>query len=168
MKQRWGDWHDVCLITKEFSKSIVQELARLYKLGISKNNAKDRLRRHIYNQRVNKTLGIAKSPKLQKLDVTAAITEVKLKRVRNVGSTHPLKERELSTKDTAYHPSGKKAKTETKHPLGGFMSNTANDTSNTQQPDPVSNPGHTNDERPISDDEVEPKVEVGARCGSKS
>ena len=179
LKQRWGAWNDVCLITKDFSESIVQELARLCKLGISKNDAKDRLRRHIYNRRVGKTPGVTKSPKLQRMDVTAAIAEVKFERLRDVGSTQPSKKRELSRKDTAYHPSGKKAKTEPEHPLGGFASNTANDTSksqqldpvsnpghandtsNSQQPDPVSNPRHSNDERPINDDEVEPEVEVG-------
>ena len=179
LKQRWGAWKDVCLITKDFSESIVQELARLCKLGISKNDAKDRLRRHIYNRRIGKTPGVTKSPRLQKMDVTAAIAEVKFERLRDVGSTQLSKKRELSMKDTAYHPSGKKAKTETKHPLGGFASNAANDTSNSQQPDPVSNPGHANDasnsqqpdpvstpghlndERPINDDEVEPEVEVG-------
>ena len=161
LKQRWGDWHDVCLITKEFSESIVQELARLCKLGVSKNDAKDRLRRHIYNRRVGKTPGVAKSPKLQKMDVTAAIAEVKFERVRDVGSIQPSKKRELSMKDTAYHPSGKKARTETEHPLGGFASNAAHDTSNSRQPDTMSNPGHANDERPINDDEVEPEVEVG-------
>ncbi len=179
LKQRWGAWKDVCLITKDFSESIVQELARLCKLGISKNDAKDRLRRHIYNRRIGKTPGVTKSPRLQKMDVTAAIAEVKFERLRDVGSTQLSKKRELSMKDTAYHPSGKKAKTETKHPLGGFASNAANDTSNSQQPDPVSNPGHANDtsksqqpdlvsnpghandEQPINDDEVEPEVEVG-------
>ena len=161
LKQRWGDWNDVCLITKDFSKSIVQELARLCKLGISKNDAKERLRRHIYNRRIGKTPGVTKSPKLQKMDVTAAIAEVKFERLRDVGSTQPSKKRELSRKDTTYHPSGKKAKTDPEHSLGGFVSNTANDTSNSRQPDPVSNPGHANDERPINDDEVEPEVEVG-------
>ena len=145
LKQRWGAWNDVCLITKDFSESIVQELARLCKQGISKNDAKDRLRRHIYNRRVGKTPGVTKSPKLQKMDVTAAIAEVKFERLRDVGSTQPSKKRELSRKDTAYHPSGKKAKTETEHPLGGFASNTANDTSSSQQPAPVSNPGHATD-----------------------
>ena len=161
LKQRWGAWNDVCLITKDFSESIVQELARLCKLGISKNDAKDRLRRHIYNRRVGKTPGVTKSPKLQRMDVTAAIAEVKFERLRDVGSTQPSKKRELSRKDTAYHPSGKKAKTETEYPVGGFASNAANDTSNSQQPDPVSNPRHANDERSINDDEVEPEVEVG-------
>ena len=95
------------------------------------------------------------------MDVTAAIGEVKFERLRDMGSKQPLKKRKLSTEDTAYHRSGKKANTETEHPLGGFASNAANDTSNSQQPDPVSNPGHAKNERPINDDETEPEVEVG-------
>ena len=160
LEQRWGDWNDICHISKEFSGSVVEELARLCKLGISKDDAKNRLRRHIYDRRIGKT-HVTRSPKLQKMDVTAAIAEVNFERLRDVGSTQPLKKRKLSTKDTAYHPSGKKANTETEHPLGAFTSNAANDTSNSQQPDPVSNPGHANDERPINDDETESEVEVG-------
>ena len=41
------------------------------------------------------------------------------------------------------------------------MSNAANNTSKSRQPDPVLNPGHANDERPVNDDEVEPEIEVG-------
>ena len=156
LEQRWGDWHDVCPFTREFSESIIQELARLCKLGISKSDAKDRLRLHVYNRRIGKTPGVAKTPKLRKMDVTAAIAEVKFEHVRNLQNPQPSKKRELSMKDTAYHPSGKKAKTEMEHPprgcandnlnnpemehsLEGFASNAANNTLN----------------------EVEPEVEVG-------
>ena len=95
------------------------------------------------------------------MDVAAAIAEVKFKRIRGVGSTKPLKKRELSMKDNTYYRSGKKAKTETEYPLGGFASNAANDTLNSQQPAPVSNLGYANNERPINEDEIEPEVEVG-------
>ena len=139
LEQRWGDWHDICPFTKEYSESIVQELARLCKLGITKKDAKDRLRLHVYNRRIGKTPGVAKTPKLRKMDVTAAIAEVKFEHVRNLQNPQPSKKRELPRTDTAYHPSGKKAKTEMEHPLGRFASNAANTTLN----------------------EVEPEVEVG-------
>ena len=95
------------------------------------------------------------------MDVAAAIAEVRFERIRGVGSIQLLKKRELSMKDTTYYPSGKKAKTETGYPLGSFASNAANDTSNLQQPAPVSNLGYANNERPINEDEVQPEVEVG-------
>lgn len=74
----WGDW-DVCAQTAvtDYKPSIIVELAKLCRLGISKEDAKLRLKTQIDKRRIGKTPHVQKGPKLQKIDVTNTIIQIK-------------------------------------------------------------------------------------------
>ena len=157
--KHWGNWKDVCNHTDQYSTGLIRELASLCKLGISKDDAKARLRLYISARRVGKTPGALKTPRLQVMDVKGAIAEVKAERMKGVTSL-PLSKKRKLTNDTAYHPPGKKAKIQVERSLEDSTSST-HFTPNSQHTHRKPNPQHPDEEPPIDIEEGEVEVEVG-------
>lgn len=71
----WGGW-DVCLHTANYSDAIIVELVKLCRMGVTKQNAKVKLKEQIVKRRVGKTSRLPKGPKLQKADVRNIISQI--------------------------------------------------------------------------------------------
>lgn len=167
LTKHWGDWGDICKLTKHYPEALVQELAKLCKLGISKEDAKVRLRAHIYKRRIGKTPGIQKTPTLQKMDVRNVITEVSAGHMTLAVSSKSSKlSKQKRKKDTAYLPSAKKAKVDVDNQPDDSVKNTRD------APSPPHSEGTPDlaqsiDEPPAHSDDTAREIEVG-RSGAEN
>ena len=126
LKDNWGGW-DVCRLPMEYTPAIVVELAKLCRLGVTKENAKTLLQEQIHKRRISKTFGLHKGPTLRKIDITNAIAQMTVElqdlgsRRQSDGSSKSKKRKRVE--DCAY--SGRRGK------RPGLQVDTSSNTSNT-------------------------------------
>ena len=71
----WGGW-DVCLYTANYNDAIIVKLVKLYRMGVTKQDDKMKLKEQIVKRRVDKTSRLPKDSKLQKADVRNTIAQI--------------------------------------------------------------------------------------------
>ena len=72
----WGDIGENGNPNRQYSQIIVEELAKLCKLGISKEDAKVRLKAQTYKRRTSKLRGVSHTPALQRIDIKNVIADI--------------------------------------------------------------------------------------------
>lgn len=76
LNQEWGGWN-VCDISQECSAKLMCSLAKLCRLGVSKEVAKNKLQAAIHTRRTGKKRGTSKTPHLQTNDVELVLKATK-------------------------------------------------------------------------------------------
>ncbi len=94
LKARWGG-SDICETGQQASARLVTELAKLCRLGISREVARDRLKAQIIKRRTTRTPGLSNSPFLQPRDVhsVVALTRGEVLQLDPVPKPSPSKKR---------------------------------------------------------------------------
>ena len=108
----WGDIGENGNPNRQYSQIIVEELAKLCKLGISKEDAKLRLKAQTYKRRTAKLPGVSNTPALQRIDIKAVVADITGVPLTQGAALKSQGKKTKGKKDTTYHPPSNHTKTD--------------------------------------------------------
>ena len=115
LKKHWPGWGDIGENgnpSRQYSQIIVEELAKLYKLGISKEDPKVRLKAQTNKRRTAKLPGVSNTPALQRIDIKAVIADITGIPLTQGAALKSEEKKAKGKKDIIYHPPSNHLKTD--------------------------------------------------------
>ena len=115
LDKHWPGWGDIGQngnFNRQYSQIIVEELAKLCKLGISKEDAKMRIKAQTYKRRTAKVQGLSITPALRVVDIKAVIAEITGVPLTQGAALKSHEKKAKGKKDTTYHPPSNHSKTD--------------------------------------------------------